>query len=376
MKISDIVIRVLRVPLVHAYALSKAYGVQLDTSIIVVELRTDEGITGWGECDPWPAFTGDSADSVVAILEKCLAPVLIGQDPTNINAINELMDKTLRANATAKAGIDMACHDILGKSLNAPVHQLIGGKLRNKIRCFWAVGGSTPEETAQEILAIKKEGFWGCMIKIGTDWKLDAARTLAAREAVGEDFPLIADANQGWDIDTAVSYGRAVGCANLLFFEQPVKYWDVAGLAHIRRKVPMPISADEGISSIQDAKALIANDACDYFSIKISKMGGIKKAKQICEYADNHGIKLFFNSMLEEGITQVSSLHVASTVPNILMTTGHSFFSTLRLRGDITDFCKWTKEGITYVPEKPGLGFEINYENLDKFTIHTIPVNH
>ena len=214
------------------------------------------------------------------------------------------------------------------------------------------------------------------MIKIGTDWKLDAARTLVAREAVGEDFPLIADANQGWDIDTAVSYGRAVGSANLLFFEQPVKYWDVAGLAHIRRKVPMPISADEGVSTIQDAKALIENDACDYFSIKISKMGGIKKAKQICEYADNHGIKLFFNSMLEEGITQVSSLHVASSVSNILMTTGHSFFSTLRLQGDITDFCTWTKEGITYVPEKPGLGFEINYENLDKFTIQTILVNH
>ena len=372
MKITEIIIRELRVPLVHAYALSKAYGVQLDTSNIVVEVHTDEGITGWGECDPWPAFTGDTPDSVVVLLEKCLAPVLIGQDPTNINAIHELMDKTLRANHTSKAGIDMACHDILGKSLGVPVHQLIGGRLRDKIRCFWAVGGSTPEETAQEILAIKKQGFWGCMIKIGTDWKLDAARTLAARDAVGEDFPLIADANQGWDVDTAVSYGKAVGKANLLFFEQPVKYWDVEGLAKIRRRVPMAVSADEGVSTIQEAKALIAADACDYFSIKVSKHGGIMKTKQICEYADRFGIKLFFNSMLEEGITQVSSLHVASTVPNILMSTGHSFFSTLRLKGDITDFCNWTKEGITYVPEKPGLGFEIDQENLDKFTVRTV----
>ena len=113
MKITEIVIRELRVPLVHAYALSKAYGVQLDTSNIVVEVHTDEGITGWGECDPWPAFTGDTADSVVVLLEKCLTPVLIGQDPTNINAINDLMDKNLSGNSTTKAGIDMACHDIL-----------------------------------------------------------------------------------------------------------------------------------------------------------------------------------------------------------------------------------------------------------------------
>ena len=99
--------------------------------------------------------------------------------------------------------------------------------MRDRIRCFWAVGGSTPEETAHEIMQIKKKGFWGCMIKIGTDYKLDAARTLAAREAVGEDFPLIADANQGWDVDTAIAYGKAVSDANLLFFEQPVKYWVV-----------------------------------------------------------------------------------------------------------------------------------------------------
>ena len=140
----------------------------------------------------------------------------------------------------------------------------------------------------------------------------------------------------------------------------------------LSKNVPMCVSADEGVSSIHDAKALIKAEACDYFSIKISKMGGIMKSRQICEYADRHGIKLFFNSMLEEGITQVSSLHVASTVPNILMSTGHSFFSTLRLQGDITDFCEWTKDGMTFVPEKPGLGFSINHENLDKYTVRTV----
>lgn len=374
MKITKVIIRELRVPLAHPYALSKAYGIQMDTSNIIIEMHTDEGIVGWGECDPWPAFTGETALSVVAILEKHLCPLLIGVDPTNINGIHGIMDQAIRGNNTAKAGIDMACHDILGQKYGMPVHQILGGKMRDSIRCFWAVGGSTPEETAEEILEIKKQGFWGCMIKIGTDWKLDAARTLAAREAVGPDFPLISDANQGWDVETAIAYGRAVEKADLLFFEQPVKYWDVEGLAKVRKNVPMPVSADEGVSTMQDAVRLIKEDACDFFSIKVSKMGGILPAKQICEYAAAHGVKLFFNSMLEEGITQVSSLHVASTVSNILTTTGHSFFSTLRLQGDITDFCTWTRDGITYVPERPGLGFSINYENLDKYTVSVCKV--
>ena len=370
MKIVGFRIRELKVPLAHPYALSKAYGVQNDTSNIVLEIYTDEAIVGYGESDPWPAFTGDTAESVVAILAKCLCPSLIGKDPTDIDMVNGLMDKVLRGNGTSKASIDVACHDILGKIQGCPVCDLIGKRKRDAVKCFWAVGGNTPEETANEILAIKKEKFWGCMIKIGTDWQLDVNRTLAAREVVGDDFPLIADANQGWDVETAIRYGKAVERANLLFFEQPVKYWDVDGLARIRTNVPMPISADEGVSDIHAAKTLVKEHACDYFSIKISKNGGITKAKEICEYANEHGIKLFFNSMLEEGVTQTASFHLALTTPNILMTTGHSFFSTLRLQGDVTHFCNWTRDGVTSLPmDCKGLGVEMNSSNLDKYTV-------
>lgn len=369
MKIKGFRVRELRVPLAHPYVLSNAYGVQNGTSNIVLELFTDEGVVGWGESDPWPAFTGDTAESVVAVLSKYLVPALMGMDPTDVASINERMDAVLRGNGTSKASIDVACYDILGKIKGCPVCDLLGVRRRSEVKCFWAVGGSTPEETANEIMAIKREKFWGCMIKIGTDWKLDAARTLAAREAVGNDFPIIVDANQGWDAETAIRYGNAVGCADILFFEQPVKYWDVEGLAKIRAEVPMPVSADEGVSDIHAARSLINAGACDYFSVKISKNGGITKAKEICELADKNGIKVFFNSMLEEGVTQTASFHLALTVPNILTTTGHSFFSTLRLQGDVTHFCNWTKDGITRLPDCHGLGLEINRDNLDKYIV-------
>lgn len=366
MKIKEIIIHPLRMPLVHPYKLSNAYGVLDASDQIYVEIRTDEGITGWGEGNPWAGFSGDIAESVVCILQKLIGPALIGKDPTNINRIHSEMDALIAGNKMAKAAIDMACYDILGKALNAPVHQILGGKKRETIRCFWSIGGSTPAESAAEVLSIKQQGYWGCMIKIGTDYKNDIDRTIAVRDAVGGEFPLIADANQGWDYDTALRYGKGVENVNLLFYEQPVKAWDIASLAKLRRNLKMPISADEGVSTIQEAMALVKAEACDVFSIKTSKQGGIMPAKRICEYATENGIQLFFNSMIEGGLTQAASLNVAA-VSDIMMTTGHSFFSTLRHKDDATDFADLIKDGITAIPGKPGLGIRVIEEKVKQY---------
>lgn len=373
MKITEIVVHQLKMPLVHPYVLSNAYGVLVSSDQIVVEIRTDEGISGWGEGNPWAGFSGDIAESVVCVLEKLICPALIGKDPTNINKIHELMDSLIAGNRMAKAAIDIACYDLLGKSLNAPVHLLLGGKKQDTIRCFWSIGGSTPQESAEEVLSIKEQGYWGCMIKIGTDYKNDINRTLAVREAVGDDFPLIADANQGWDYDTAFRYGKGVEKAGLLFYEQPLKAYDIEGLAKLKRNLDIPISADEGISTIHDAIRLVKAEACDVFSIKTSKHGGILPTKQICEYAAANGIRLFFNSMIEGGLTQAASLNVASTA-TILQTTGHSFFSTLRHKDDVTDFPALVKAGITRLPDIPGLGVHVDEEKIKKYETASVVI--
>ena len=373
MKITEFVIHPLRMPLVHPYVLSNAYGVLAESDQIYIEIRTDEGITGWGEGNPWPAFSGDTAASVVCVLRELICPALISEDPTNLNAIHDKMDSLIAGNKMAKAAIDMACYDILGKSLGVPVHKILGGKKHDTIKCFWSVGGSTPQESAAEVLDVKNRGYWGCMIKIGTDYKNDIARTLAVREAVGPDFPLIADANQGWDYDTALRYGRGVECADLLFYEQPVKAWDITSLAGLRRKLNIPISADEGVSTIQEAMALIKAEACDIFSIKSSKQGGIMPAKKICDYASENGVRLFFNSMIEGGITQAASLNVAAT-SDIMTTTGHSFFSTLRHKDDVTDFASLVTDGITTIPEKPGLGVTVYEDKIKKYESNPVTV--
>lgn len=377
MKIVSIKAHQLAVPLVHPYVLSKEYGVYSTTTPIIVEVATDEGIVGYGESDPWPLFTGDSAEVSMCIIEKHLGPMLLGADPTNINEIHRLMDAIIRNQHMTKAAIDMACYDIWGKSINTPVHKLLGGKRRDAMKCMWSAGGNNPEEAAEQILESKRLGYNGCMIKVGTaDWKNDVAKTIAVRKAVGDDFALIADANQGWDINTAVKYCQAVKDCGLLFFEQPLQSWDVEGMAEVRRKISMPLSADEGVATIQDARKLIEAHAVDIFSVKVSKSGGIAPAKEICKYAAVNGIKVFFNSMIEEGVTEAASLHIGVTTENIVEGIGHAYFSPLRLEGDICNYYKQIHPelGLTEITDKPGLGIELDLKQMEKYTVGTITI--
>ncbi len=371
MKITEIKVDRLSVPLKHPYGLSNEYGEVKTATPIIISICTDSGIVGFGECDPWELFTGCSSESTYVVLVKHIAPALIGADPCNPNEIHRLMDSIIRNQHIAKSAIDMAIYDIWGKSTNQPVHQILGGKRRNEMKVMWSIGGSSPEESSKEVLEAKDNGYFGCMIKVGTDYKLDAQRTVAVREAVGSDFPLIADANQGWDVDTAIRYSKAVKNCNLLFFEQPVQSWDVNGMAKIKRAIDIPISADESVSTIYDAIRLIEAQAADIFSIKVTKNGGIMPAKAICQYAEANGIQLFFNSMIEEGITQAASLAVSATCSNIVTMIGHAFFSPRRLDGDICTYHKQIKRGVVEVSDSPGLGIELEEDAIKKYLVES-----
>ena len=378
MKITGIQIKSLEVPLIHPYYLSKEYGIYRTATPVLVYIHTDEGITGFGECDPWPLFTGDSAAVSSLVLKKHLAPMLIGQDPTNINEIHRIMDASIRNQHLTKSAVDMAVYDIWGKYSGMPVHKLLGGKRIDKMRCMWSIGGKTPEEGAKEVLEAKDSGYCGCMIKIGgPDYKLDAARTCAVREAVGKDFPLIVDANQGWDVDTAIRYWKLIRNCDILFFEQPLQSWDIEGMAKVRRAIDIPLSADESVMTIQDARKLVEADAVDIFSIKVTKNGGIMPAKAICEYADINGIRVFFNSMIEEGITEAASLHICATCKNTVDTIGHAFFSPNRLQSDICSYHKQIhpEEGCVYISDEPGLGITIDEESVRKYTVEEYEVH-
>lgn len=368
MRITSIEVMHLEVPLKKTYALSKAYGKLEITEPVIIKVHTDEGIVGYGECEPWPLFTGESVGTTIAALRE-IVPAVIGADPCNIWDIHHRMDRVIKGKLQAKGAIDIACYDILGKAKDMPVHQILGGKQRETMPVMWAIGGSTPQESAEEVLAAKNAGYQGCMIKVGgNDYKLDAARTIAVREAVGPHFALNVDANQGWDIDTAIRFGKLVKNCDLMYFEQPVKAEDVYGMAKVRRALDIPISADEGVVTIADALHLIKNEAADIFSIKVSKNGGIMPAKEIIGLAEAHGIQIFFNSQIEEGIAQAASLQMGATTSNIVA-MGHAYFSPNRLEADICTYEDQINaaDGTVAILDKPGLGIALKEERIQKY---------
>ena len=371
MRISKIEIYHTKIPMKKTYTMSKAVGSISVTEPIIVKLETDDGIYGYGETDVIHGFSDETPETIVQILAKYLGPKVIGADPTNISRMHCDMDKAVKGNYSAKAAIDIACYDIFGKSCGLPIYKLLGGALREKIPMMRAIGNDSPQNNVDETLAYKKQGYNTVMIKVGSSSvEYDAERVHAVRNALGKEFRIIVDANQGWDADTAIKFAKLIKQCEIDLFEQPVPGWDIDSLARIRRKVDIAISADEGIQTIHDAKHLIEKDAVDVFSIKVAKHGGIHRAREIMELADVSGIRCLMNSMLEQGIVEAANLQLGAIATN-LMDIGHAYFSPLRLEDDITTYSSQIKDGFVSISEAPGLGIEIRQDILNKYVFQS-----
>ncbi len=356
------------IPLKKPYKLSKRYGYLENTKPVVIKIHTDDGLTGYGETDPMGRFTGETPETVAAVLKTDLAPAVLGEDPTNLHLVHETLDAVVRDNHMAKGAIDIACYDLLGKASGMPLYRVLGGSLYEELPIMGSIGGGSVEETVAAANAEKNKGYHSLMVKVGGDPVQDGERVLAVRDSLGKDYPLIVDANQGYDVSSALRFIEIARQANPVLFEQPVDAENIEGIAAIRKKCGVPISVDESILSYRHAQEVIRLEAADVFSIKVCKNGGIKATLQIIELARSKGIDILFNSMIEEGITQAASLHIALTTSN-LFPFGHAYFSPLRLAADITDYSSNIVEGRVRAPKSPGLGIKILEDVLDTFTI-------
>jgi len=358
------------VPTIKPYVVSDIEGTLISSEAIFVRLHTSDGIVGWGETDPdlQPIFCNESIESIEGILRNYLAPVILGMDPFDIGLIHERMDKIVTNNLFAKAAVDIAIYDIIGKALNMPLYKFLGGALRNKISVLWPLGSNTSEANTNEAIEKVKQGFKSFMIKTAAlPMREDIKRVKAIRKAVGENISLIVDANQGWDYHTTIQFVHETEQYKIEFIEQPVPSWDIRGLKRLRESINIPVSADESLFSVRDAYNLISEKAVDIFSIKMSKHGGIYNTKKIINLANVAGINCYMNSQIEMGISQAASLHVGVTVPNIVKGVGHAYMSVLRLEDDVTNIKTWIKNGYIKVGDKPGLGIEVDEEKIKKY---------
>lgn len=363
MKITAIHLYAIRLPLRSPFVIS--YGSYSDMPSIIVKMETDEGIIGYGEGVADDHVTGESWESTFHTLKHTLTPALIGKNPMNIEKIHDMMDNTIYGVPTAKAAIDIACFDIMGKKLNQPVYQLIGGRYHEEFPVTHVLSIADPEDMAEEAASMIQKGYQSFKMKVGTNVKEDVKRIEAVRERVGNDIAIRIDVNQGWkNSANTLTALRSLGHLNIDWIEQPVIADDIDAMAHIRSKTDLPLMIDEGLKSSREMRQIIKLEAADKVNIKLMKCGGIYPAVKLAHQAEITGIECQVGSMVESSVASSAGFHVAFS---------KKIITSVELTGPL----KFTKDigNLHYdVPfirlnEKPGLGIEINEDTLQELTV-------
>jgi len=282
---------------------------------VVVKIVTDYGVVGWGESSPSKRVTGETAETVIKTLDK-IAPKLIGHCPLRIEQDVEVMDSIVEGKPAAKAAIDMALHDILGKTARKPLFMLMGG-YRTEVLTDITLGIKSPREMGEAAINAVKKGFKALKVKVGVNPTEDVERIKRIREAIGENMQIRIDANQGWTSKQAIEALNKIEKFNIQFAEQPVPAEELKGLVEVRKNSPIPIMADESVHSPEDALRLIQAEAIDLINIKLMKSGGILKGRKIAAIAEAAGIPCMIGCMDESEIGIAAGAHLAAAVKNI-----------------------------------------------------------
>ena len=278
----------------------------------VLEIVTDEGLKGYAECCPLgSAYLPSFALGVRAGLAE-LAPHLIGQDPLNIGGINRTMDAALRGHPYAKAPVDIACWDLLGKATGQPLYTLLGGAAQDDVVLYRAISQAPAEEMARNIAGYAAEGYTKFQLKVGGDANDDIDRIHATRAVLKKSDLLVADANTGWTRHEAARVVAAIAGLDV-YVEQPCLTYEES--VSIRRRTALPFVMDEVIDTPNTLVRGIAEDAMDVINLKISKVGGLTKARQMLDLCVALGIPMTIEDTWGCDITTAAIAHLARSTP-------------------------------------------------------------
>ncbi len=359
-EITRIEIYKLSIPLKKPFIIS--LGTTTTVKNIIVVIRTNKGLTGFGECSPYMPVNGESQDTCF-IVGQYLATALKGKNALDIENASLLMDKVIYNNTSIKSAFDIAFHDIASQNMNVPLYKFLGGKKNESIETDYTISIGDPKLMATDALSIIHEGFQVIKVKLGEDADRDIARIKSIRKAIGKEIPLRLDANQGWKTDDAIKVLKALKDQNIQYCEEPIARWDIMGLKKVRKKSPIPIMADESCFDEHDAKKLIQLKACDMFNVKLGKSSGLYKAKKIIKLAEKENMKMQIGGFMESKITMTANAHLMLSSKNILYADLDTplMFTFDPVSGGII----YKQNGTLEVPETPGLGAFIESHLLD-----------
>ena len=329
-----------------------AYEAVAGASNAFLRIETDSGISGFGCAAPSEKVTGEDTDAALSALRDRGFPILEGRDPLRYAAVLEELKGPLAPNPAARAAVDMALLDILGKKAGMPVWKILGG-YRDHIRTSVTIGILPAAETVEMARRWVVEGFTALKIKGGLDVHEDAQRLIKVREAVGPAVELRFDANQGFTAEQSIAFIQEAKQAKIEIFEQPVAGKEEAALGRVTSGVPVPVMADESLHSLKDAYRLARGELVDMINVKLMKVGGIVEATQINAVSRSAGLEVMVGCMDESALGIVAGLHFALSRPNVQYADldGH-----LMLQGDPFRDAVILRAGVLYPRQAPGLG--------------------
>jgi len=327
----------------------------------VVEIETDAGITGYGEvCPLGPFYLPAYAKGVRAGIEE-LGPHLIGEDPTQVAKLNMLMDAALQGHPYVKSGIDMACWDILGKASGLPVCVLLGGRYGDDYVLYRAISQESPHAMAGKVGGYRSEGYRRFQLKVGGDPDTDIERIEAVADKLKPGDKLVADANTGWLPHEAMRVVKAVRDIDV-YIEQPCRSYEEC--LSIRRHTDHPFVLDENVDSLGMLMRGHHDGAMDVVNVKISKFGGLTKARQARDLCVHLGIAMTIEDSWGGDIVTAAISHLAHSTPSEYLFTSTDFNSYVTI--SFSEGAPHREQGRLRASAEPGLGVRPRLDVLGK----------
>ena len=344
------------------------------TNWVFVKVIPDSGLYGVGEA------TLEYREPTVVQAIKELERYLVGKDPHNIEAFwhDTYRDAYWRGGVvlmSALAGVEMALWDIKGKDLGVPVYQLLGGKVRDSVKCYanaWFAGAKKPEEFAQKAKIAVKNGFSGLKwdpfgkeyLNIGPKHLNDALDCIAAvKDAVGDQVHLIIEGHGRFNVPTAVRIGNALEKFGILWFEEPIPPDDKKGIAWVRSKIATPVSGGERLYSRFEYADYLRMECADFWQPDVSHAGGIMEVRKIAAMAESHYIPVCPHNP-SGPVANAATLQLAACIPNFYLL--ETMANDIPWRADVSTEKVKFENSEMFIPDLPGLGIDINEEEIAK----------
>ena len=325
----------------------------------IVALETDAGLVGYGEvCPLGPVYLPSYAAGARAGIQE-MAPHVMGLDPCQPAVVYRAMDRALKGHPYAKSAVDMACWDLLGKASDQPICNLLGGRFGEDHVLYRAISQESPEAMAAKVAGYRAEGYRRFQLKVGGDPEVDIERIHAVADLMQKGDVLVADANTGWLMKDAMRVVRGVKDRDV-FIEQPCESYEEC--LSVRRKTDHPFVLDESIYNIPELVRAVNDQAMDVINVKISKLGGLTKAREIRDVCVAMGIAMTIEDTWGSDIITAAIAHLAHSTPPELLFTATDFNSYVTV--STAEGAPQRREGRMAASTEPGLGIRPRVEVL------------